>query len=661
MSLSDRFFAGSGGELAKPSVASLFPSAQVLTVIAVAVIFRALYWSLASGSNFMHTPVVDGSFFDIWARTLAEGRVFQAQPFFKPPLYAYLLSFLYKMGLGMTGVFVLQMVVGTINCALALAIGRIAFSPHQAFAGAIITALLPILPFFETQLLAESWTLALTLGALLPVLLMVSGKAKPSAKYLALAGALLGLAALGRPNLMLLVVVLAGCLWWWGRSGGRLGPVAVAPLLIGFVIAISPATLHNIQHGEFALISANMGVNLYTGQSDFADGVSAIPVGVLWDDIQLRSQQAGARGPVASSRYLTSETLKWMGSHPGQTLGLWLKKAVLVCSGIEGRNNINPMWLAQQDGVFVLSRWWPATWLMLPFAIIGLVWAGRGSAPVWLLKWVVLSQAAAIIPFFVTARFRAPLLPMLALLAAAGFVILIQAVGKRQWLVLGAFAVALAVVNVDWYGLGHERWLARDYFNQALIQSRAYDDRLPNPLQAEKYYRQALALDNTDVDINERFGATLLGRAQPLVSQGKALVQQNNSRAAEVSFASAEVLLREAEGLHLKATEIFPRSFRSWGNLGTCQMWQADIRALRAQVRLQAGDKKGATSLALDALGRYQVAVSSLQSAVRVNQAQPDVHRQIQMIWPAVLALPAIDPAIVRIQEQLKTRMEGSR
>jgi len=223
MTLSDRLFSGRGGELEKPSFGTLLPTNQVLVVLLVAVLFRLLYWSLASGSAFMHTPVVDGSFFDIWARTLAEGRVFQAQPFFKPPLYAYLLSFLYRMGLNLQGVLFLQMAVGAHTCGLTLTQGRTVFSSRVAFAAAVVTALLPILPFFESQLQAESWTLALTLGSLLPVLLIISGRSRPSARLFFIAGALLGIAALGRPNLMLQVVVLAAGLWWWGRRGGRLG------------------------------------------------------------------------------------------------------------------------------------------------------------------------------------------------------------------------------------------------------------------------------------------------------------------------------------------------------------------------------------------------------------------------------------------------------
>lgn len=661
MSLTARYFDGPGDELTKPSLATLFPTAQVVTVAVVAALFRLLFWTLAQDSAFLHTPVVDGSFFDIWARTLAAGQVFQAQPFFKPPLYAYLLSGLYRLGLGLTGVFVVQMLVGVVSCALTLALARVIWSARVAFAAALITALLPILPFFEVQLLAESWTLALTLTALLPVMLVISGRVPPRVWPLGVGGLSLGLAALGRPNLMLVLVVLAGCLWWWGRCEGRLPLVKILPLVVGFVIAISPATWHNLRHGDFVPISANLGMNLYTGQSDGADGVSAVPVGVLWDDLQLRSQQAGGQGPVASSRFLVRATLRWMAEHPGRTLGLWFKKAVLLVNAREGRNNINPMWLAQRDGVFVLARWWPATWLMLPFAIVGLVGAGRGAAPAWLLKWVVLSQAAAIIPFFVTARFRAPLLPFVAMFAAAGAVLLIAAVRARRWLPVAGLVAAMVVVNIDWYDLGAERWLARDHFNQAFIYSRAYGARAPDPARAEHHYRRALALAPDDVDANEQFGAWLLARAQPLVAEGRAAAARGRAPQAETAFIEAEHLLHEARGLHEHAIAVFPRSFRSWANLATCQMWLADIRAARSRILLATGDEPAAATLAREALGLYQQAVDSLQAGLKINRAQADSRRQLQMIWPAVLELPDLDPAIGRVQAQLRQRRESGR
>ena len=61
---------------------------------------------------------------------------------------------------------------------------------------------------------------------------------------------------------------------------------------------------------------------------------------------------------------------------------------------------------------------------MLPPAILGLALFRRWRPGSSLLLWVVLIQAAGVLPFFVNARFRLPLLPLLALFAAAGAAVL---------------------------------------------------------------------------------------------------------------------------------------------------------------------------------------------------------------------------------------------
>ena len=174
-----------------------FPWRQAAVVAAAAIAVRALFWLPAGGSLFMQTPVVDASFFDLWARALVEGRVFQAQAFFKPPLAAWVLAVFYRFGLDMHAILLLQMGVGVVTAVVTFAIGRLAFTPRVAFAGAVAAAALPILPFFEAQLLAEAWTTALAQVSLLLFLLAVRRPERRIGFRLAAAGLLLGLAALG--------------------------------------------------------------------------------------------------------------------------------------------------------------------------------------------------------------------------------------------------------------------------------------------------------------------------------------------------------------------------------------------------------------------------------------------------------------------------------
>lgn len=638
-----------------------FPTRQAIILVTVALAFRLVHWLLASKSLFLQTPVVDGSFFDIWARTLAAGKVFQAEVFFKPPLYAYLLSWFYKIGFSMTGVLVLQMLVGSVTVLLTFLSGRLVFTPRIAFSGALVLAVMPILPFFETQLLAETWTTALTMGSVLLVLRMVAGKSSAPERTLFFAGLLMGIAALGRPNLMLLIVAVAAWLWWQGRSrnhsaGRAYGTSSGIILLAGFLLAVSPATIHNLKYGEFTLISANLGANLVAGNSAEADGVSALPVGVLWDDLQLQTRQAGAQGPVQASRDLTGKALSWMAANPGRALALMGKKVLLMVNAQEGRNNINPVWFARQEGVFLLARWWPATWLMLPPAILGLALFRRWRPGASLLLWVVLIQAAGVLPFFVNARFRLPLLPLLALFAAAGAGVLIELwkVGDRRGFSvrLGLVAAVFVVGNVDWFGLGAESWLARDWFNQGLIHSRPYGDRKPDPVQAELSFRRALELDRDEVDFNERLGAFLLGKAQPLVKAGERGVQKKDWAAATRALGRADPLLTEAQGLHRRAVNLFPRSYRSWINLGVSAKWLGDVQVYRTDIALAHRDSVAARTAALGALRYYMESVQGYQKSIEVNPGLADSKRSINQVFISVMDLPGLDSSITDFQRR---------
>ena len=299
-----------------------FPVRQAVIVAVVALVFRAVYWLLASKSLFLQTPVVDASFFDIWARTLAEGRVFQEAEFFKPPFYAYLLSWLYKAGFSLTGVLILQMLVGTLTVLLTLAIGRLVFSLTGRFRRGAGHGSPAHPAIFRNPAAGRIVDHRADHG--IPAADPAGGQGKqrrnwpnPAGRGTAYGGCRAGATKPDAGHRH-----RGGWLWWRGRAeqAVRVSLGSLGLLLAGFLMAISPATFHNLRYGEFTLISANLGANLVAGNSDTADGVSAIPVGVHWDDLQLMSRQAGAASPASASRWLTGEAVRWMTAHPGQTL-----------------------------------------------------------------------------------------------------------------------------------------------------------------------------------------------------------------------------------------------------------------------------------------------------------------------------------------------------
>ncbi|MBK8167394.1 MAG: glycosyltransferase family 39 protein [bacterium] len=630
-----------------------FPWRQAALVLAVALIVRALYWIPASGSLFMQTPVVDASFFDQWARALVEGRLFQAQAFFKPPLAAYVLAALYRLGLDMQGVLVLQLLVGAATTVVSFAIARLAFSPRVALAGALAGAALPILPFFEAQMVAEAWTSALAQGALLLFLLGARPREHRAAAKLAVAGLLLGVAALGRPNLLIVLPVLAAWLVWQARAERKSGPGArsaaawwrpLLPLAISCAVAIVPTTLHNLRYGEFVPISANLGVNLLTGNADEADGLSAIPVGVRWDGLQLAARQRGAVKPGAFSDLMTRDALAWIAAHPGRALELLGRKVLLLLNAREARNNINPRWLAEHEGVFVLSRWWPGTWLLLPLAVAGLLLVPR-SPQARLIAWLVVVQAAAILPFFVAARFRAPLLPLAAPFAAA-FVAALwtwRRQDRRRFTVgLGVALGLLIVANVDWLGLAQPRWLAQDRYNLGIIHTRSYGGREPDQAAAAEFFRAALIDDPTDVDVHERYAALLLMQARPDVDRAGALLKAGRRDEGLRTGERAAPLLEEAARHHARALELYPRSHRSAQNLGLCRLWQGELAMLRIAEPPTPADEPAA----LAALTMYGQSVGALRVAARIDPQWNEPRQALQDVLRRVQAVPGLSPAV---------------
>lgn len=676
--------------------ARLFPGRDAAVVLAAALALRAVHWLLYSRTPFFAHPVIDASFFDLWARAILQGQPFPpgAPPdvWFKPPLYPYALAALYRLfGPSPAVAYAAQTVLGAATAVLVLGLGRAAFTPAVARGGALAAALLPILPFFELQLVAESLT---TFLSLLGLLLLLRARAPASGEWragrLVASGLLLGLAALGRPNALVLPPLAAWWVWrgagagraaaasagreagplaarapaarrlaaWWERARQPAAWRPAALLLLGAALALAPSTARNAAVGRALVpVSANFGVNLWTGNHPGADGVSAVPVGLRWDDLQLRCRQAGRGSTVAASRQLAGEALAWIAAEPGRALALTAKRALVLLNGHEGRNNIGPSFLAREFGVVTLARWWPGTWLLLPFALLGLAAVRRADGAALLLALYLAGLAASVLPFFANARFRAPLLPVAALFAAAAVADLggrwragrLRAAGPR----LGLLLAAGLLVNVDWFRLDAPAGAARDHYNLAEIHQRTVTGGAGGPptatgaeaeralAAAEAHFRRALALDPGEPDYPEGLGTLLLMRAQPWVARAAALRERGDAAGARAADAAAARLLEEALPLHRQAIALLPRSYRSHANLGGALLWLGDGAAGEAAAARAAGDAPGQTAALGRARARYGEAAAALREALRINPAMREAAANLRLCEQRLAALPA--------------------
>ncbi len=420
----------------------------LVAILATAFIVRlvAVLQARALNPDFFE-PQMDALFHVEWARAIADGREHLDGPFFRAPLYPLFLAGVFKLlGDGLLLPRLVQVAIGVGTCGLAFLAARQVASTRTALLAALLCALCPMLAYFETELLLpvlECFFGTLGLWAAL------RARTMPSAGRLLTAGLALGLACIVRPNFLVVAIGLA-C-WLTATAHGARWRVA-ALYLVGVLLPIAPVALVNVREGDFALVATQGGVNLWIGNNPQSDGSTAIVPGTRpdwwggFEDSIAQAEAAEGRklAPTEVSGHYTRATLAWWSAEPLAALRLMAWKTRLLLLDHELGNN--------QDDAYYLATYTPIlSWLparfgvLLPLAVVGL-WALRRRPGSSALLLVLCAYAATIVLFFVCARFRAPLLPWLAIAAAAGLVQLVESLRERRGGALAGQGVVLACV-----------------------------------------------------------------------------------------------------------------------------------------------------------------------------------------------------------------------
>jgi 4-amino-4-deoxy-L-arabinose transferase-like glycosyltransferase len=290
-----------------------------------------------------------------------------------------------------------------------------------------LAALYPNLWMNDGLLMSETLAALTTVAALLLAYRILR---RPTWRGTAALGAVCGLAALTRAELVLLVPFLALPVTWLSSRDHplvRLRPVAVsigaAALVmapwIGFNLARFQEPTFLSTGDGIALLGANCGTT-YRG--------SALG---LWSPACLPAKAPRGDQSVEALRDRNLAT-DYIGHHKsrlpavvlarfGRLLGVYTPGRIARYNSAEGR----PRW-ASYLGM-------ASFWALVPFAIAGGIWLRRRRMRIWLLfapVWVILISAAV---FYGNPRFRVPAEPTVVVLAAVG----IAALGGRRWPELG--------------------------------------------------------------------------------------------------------------------------------------------------------------------------------------------------------------------------------
>ncbi len=531
-------------------------------IVLVGLALRLAHLFFLRSSPYFEQPIMDMEYHVRWARALAAGQGFESgEPFFRAPLYPWFLALCMKLfGPGLLAPRLIQAGLGALSVYLTYRLGRRAFSPAAGLWAALAVATSWVLIHFDSQLLIPTLIVPLDLLALERSLALAED---PRPKPAALTGALFGLSAIARPNVLLFMPLLAGWLLWRVRPEWMRGLRLVGATALGCLAPILPITAINVARGDFALISTQAGVNLWIGNNPSSDGSTAIVPGTRggwWegreDSVALAEREAGhPLTPSGLSRHYTAKVLDWMRQDPGAFLRHLLWKARLFFLDTELGNNLPVSFFARYYDP--LLRFSPVSFALLAaLGSLGLVLGLRGRGgrifPLW---GFLLSYAASVIAFFVCSRYRVPILPLLAVFSGHALVTAGEWVRARRLGALGA--AALLVAGVAFATTQRPAAVIDPRTNGYLLlgQAALRDD---HPSEAEEYFRRALAI--YPANVYAEVGLVDAYRREGLFDQAVATAETALDRLAELRRAQGKKAPGEPELYALLGQSLIDRS-----------------------------------------------------------------------------------------------------
>jgi 4-amino-4-deoxy-L-arabinose transferase-like glycosyltransferase len=491
-------------------------------IVAVACGLRLAYLGELSSDLFFHHPIIDARLNVEDARYLREvSWLGPPEPYWKPPLYAYVLALL---GDGAWLPRLLNVALDAASLVLVAGLGRRFFSARVGLAAAAVLALEGALVYFTGELVSASLTACLLLLAVRAA--VWAWDAPPGARaplrWLG-AGAACGLLALARAEGLLLLPAVALAASW--RRPRRLGLAAAA--LAGGVLVVAPVTARNAARGgDAVLVSANGGINFYIGAAPEHHGMVGVRPGPDWERLIREPESAGIlRSGARASGWYTRAALARMADAPGEAAAHLARKVALVWYGWEAPSN-RDLYHTRRASTVLAALLWDAPPLYLPFGLLApLALAGaalvvRRRHRAWPLVALVALLTATTAAFFVTARFRAPMVPFVALLAAfaAGEAAAAWRAGRRRELVRAAAGALALAVACNWPGAfaaGRAHYARRIDAEEHFFRGTVLFAEAGRPAEAEVELERAAELE-------PRSAQTLLNLAQARLARGNA-------------------------------------------------------------------------------------------------------------------------------------------
>jgi 4-amino-4-deoxy-L-arabinose transferase-like glycosyltransferase len=448
----------------------------LLAVAFLALVVRLIYLTQIAHAPFFNLRLGDADAYHQWALRIAAGDWLGQGVFYQSPLYPYFLALIYKLfGASPAMVRLIQAVIGTGSCVLLAAAGMALFGEGGAIAG-VLLALYPPAIFLD-GLLDKSVLVSFFTCALLYLL---SARRVRFREFLA--GVTLGLLSLTRENALLLAVPVL--LWFLlgDQQSHKASWLTAVAVLGGCALVLLPVGARNYAvGGEFHLTTSQFGPNFYIGNHAGARGLydALVPghgsaADERDDAVQVAEEASGrALSPGEVSAFWTGRALEFIRAHPAEWLGQLGRKLALTYNAVE---------IADTESQDVYAEW---SWLLralslLNFGVIvclaafGVCMTAGEWRRLWFLHAIAVTYTLSIVIFYLFARYRFPVVPVLILFAAGGIAAWREtsAQPRRRW-AFAALVIAAVVTFLPLEGTRADRVVANVNIANALSKDSA--------------------------------------------------------------------------------------------------------------------------------------------------------------------------------------------
>lgn len=542
-------------------------------IVFAAFILRIVFLAGCSTKVFFRVPVLDSrEYLGISGELAANGFV-PSQPFFLSPLYPYFLAVLSFVDGGIAWVWNVQAVLGAATVFLIYLSARRLYGFNAAAYAGILAAFYGPLIFYSAAILPTS-----LLAFIHSIFIYFLVRAVQTGRLLdfLVAGFVMGAAAVARANVLLVLPAFA---FFFGRVGGwRRG---FKYFLAGLFLALIPLFGANLFMGSHTPFTANAGYNLFIGNNPGSNGLF-VPMSELLNSSGGSLNVAGGSFK-PSSRIIGAgnDDMLWIGKVWGFVSGdpigfvkLAGRKTLLFFDSYEIPQIYNYGVYTRDSFIRVL----PSFSFVGPLGLFGLIvglWRKKG----FFVGVYAVFFSISVIAFFVTSRYRIPVIPAFIIFAGYALSIVLGWFSKRvpplQVLLL---FICFFLVNNPFIEVGKS---SRNLLNPYNNIGRELD-LSGNLGQATLYYKKAVGYNPWDpalyvnlADAYNRVGdyelaLSVLGGVEEVMGDSP-----NYHNIAGLSFFNVGDF-GSALTHFQRAVELNPFYVEAWVNLGTVYLSQGD-------------------------------------------------------------------------------------